>query len=232
MDRLLYVAMTGAKQLMQAQALVSHNLANVSTTGFRADLARFEARPIEGPGYQSRVNTGRDGLGLRSLAGRARADGRSPRRRDRRRWLARRAGARRQRSLCARRQSKVNSLGLLETERGELVLGDNGPWPCRRTRRSPLAADGTLSIVPQGQGSETLAQIGRLKLVNPEPPARQTPRRLDRGDGWRRDRARCQRQGGFGLHRDQQRQYRLDARRHDRVSTAIRSSGTHDANGG
>ena len=46
MDRMLYVAMTGAKQLMQAQALVSHNLANVSTTGFRADLARFEARPV------------------------------------------------------------------------------------------------------------------------------------------------------------------------------------------
>ena len=64
MDRLLYVAMTGAKQLMQAQALVSHNLANVSTTGFRADLARFEARPIEGPGYQSRVNTVATGLGF------------------------------------------------------------------------------------------------------------------------------------------------------------------------
>ena len=64
MDRLLYVAMTGAKQLMQAQALVSHNLANVATTGFRADLARFEARPIEGPGYQSRVNTVATGLGF------------------------------------------------------------------------------------------------------------------------------------------------------------------------
>jgi flagellar basal-body rod protein FlgF len=64
MDRLLYVAMTGAKQLMQAQTLVSHNLANISTTGFRADLARFEARPIEGPGYPSRVNTVASGLGF------------------------------------------------------------------------------------------------------------------------------------------------------------------------
>jgi flagellar basal-body rod protein FlgF len=32
-----------------------------------------------------------------------------------------------------------------------------------------MAADGTLSIVPQGQGPETLAQVGRLKLVNPDP---------------------------------------------------------------
>ena len=63
---------------------------------------------------------------------------------------------------------KVNSLGLLETERGELVLGDNGPVAVPPYTQIALAADGTLSIVPQGQGSETLAQIGRLKLVNPE----------------------------------------------------------------
>ncbi len=64
MDRLLYVAMTGAKQLMQAQSLVAHNLANISTTGFRADLARFEAAPVEGPGYPSRINTVAAGVGF------------------------------------------------------------------------------------------------------------------------------------------------------------------------
>ena len=63
MDRLLYVAMTGAKQLMQAQSLVSHNLANVSTTGFRADLAAFvlgrgrtEPRPEELVGSVEQVS--------------------------------------------------------------------------------------------------------------------------------------------------------------------------------
>jgi flagellar basal-body rod protein FlgF len=64
---------------------------------------------------------------------------------------------------------KVNALGLLETERGELVLGDNGPVAVPPHTAIALAADGTLSIVPQGQGPETLAQVGRLKLVNPEP---------------------------------------------------------------
>jgi flagellar basal-body rod protein FlgF len=62
----------------------------------------------------------------------------------------------------------VNSLGLLETERGELVLGDNGPVAVPPYTEIALAADGTVSIVPQGQGAETLAQVGRLKLVNPE----------------------------------------------------------------
>ena len=69
MDRMLYVAMTGAKQLMQAQALVANNLANVSTSGFRADLARFSAAPVQGPGYRSRVNTVAAGLGFDSSHG-------------------------------------------------------------------------------------------------------------------------------------------------------------------
>jgi len=62
----------------------------------------------------------------------------------------------------------VNSLGLLETERGELVLGDNGPLAVPPYTEIAIAADGTVSIVPQGQGPETLAQVGRLKLVNPD----------------------------------------------------------------
>jgi flagellar basal body rod protein FlgF len=64
MDRLLYVAMTGAKQLMQAQTLTANNLANIGTTGFRADLARFQAEAIQGPGHPSRVNTVASGLGF------------------------------------------------------------------------------------------------------------------------------------------------------------------------
>jgi flagellar basal-body rod protein FlgF len=55
MDRLLYVAMSGAKETLRAQATNNHNLANASTTGFRADLAAFQSRPVEGPGYDSRV---------------------------------------------------------------------------------------------------------------------------------------------------------------------------------
>lgn len=168
MDRLLYVAMTGAKQLMQAQSLVSHNLANVSTTGFRADLARFAAQPIEGPGYASRVNTVATGLGFDRSQGAlvetgavldVAIDGEG--------WLA--VQARDGSEAYVRSASlKVNAVGLLETERGEFVLGDNGPLAVPPHTQISMAADGTISVVPQGQGPETLAQIARLKLVNPE----------------------------------------------------------------
>src|SRR5271165_2185156 len=56
MDRGLYVAMTGAKQIMQAQAVNNHNIANASTVGFRADGVAFTSEPIYGPGYATRVN--------------------------------------------------------------------------------------------------------------------------------------------------------------------------------
>ena len=168
MDRMLYVAMTGAKQLMQAQALVANNLANVSTSGFRADLARFSAAPVQGPGYRSRVNTVAAGLGFDSSHGTlvqtgnvldVAIDGDG--------WLA--VQARDGTEAYTRGGSlNVNALGQLTTERGEVVLGDNGPLAVPPYTQIAMAADGTVSIVPQGQGPETLAQVGRLKLVNPD----------------------------------------------------------------
>lgn len=55
MDKYLYVAMSGAKETLRAQAVNSHNLANASTTGFRADLAAFQTRAVDGTGFASRA---------------------------------------------------------------------------------------------------------------------------------------------------------------------------------
>lgn len=168
MDRLLYVAMTGAKQLMQAQGLVAHNLANVSTTGFRADLARFQASPIQGAGYPSRINTVASGLGFDHSEGTVvhtgnvldvaiQGSG----------WVAVQASDGTE-AYSRGGTFNVNAVGLLETQRGELVLGDNGPVAVPPNVSLTIGSDGTISVVPQGQGPETLAQIGRMKLVNPD----------------------------------------------------------------
>ncbi len=169
MDRLVYVAMSGAKQLMQAQSLVSHNLANANTHGFRADLANFAASPVEGPGYQSRVNTVATGGQFNGSQGALINTGRVlDVAIDGDGWMAvqaadgieaySRAGA-----------FTINGLGLLENRRGELVLGDNGPIAIPPHTNLVVGGDGTISVVPQGQGPETLAQVGRIKLVNPDP---------------------------------------------------------------
>ena len=55
MDRGLYVAMSGAGELMRAQAVHANNLANVNTVGFRADLAQSRAMPVFADALPSRA---------------------------------------------------------------------------------------------------------------------------------------------------------------------------------
>ena len=50
MDRLVYVAMSGAKETLHAQAANNHNLANANTVGFRADLSAFQPQQVTGAG--------------------------------------------------------------------------------------------------------------------------------------------------------------------------------------
>ena len=50
MDRMLYTAMSGAKHTMDQQAVISNNLSNVSTAGFRAQLQAARSVPVEGAG--------------------------------------------------------------------------------------------------------------------------------------------------------------------------------------
>ena len=128
MDRFIYVAMTGAKQTLQAQAIDSHNLANVSTTGFRADLAalRGAAGGRRGPRVACLRDRRRRRLGLRPRSSAVDRPARS-RRRDRRRRLDRGAGAGRQRGLHARRRPARRPPRPADQRRGPAVLGDGGP---------------------------------------------------------------------------------------------------------
>jgi flagellar basal-body rod protein FlgF len=53
------------------------------------------------------------------------------------------------------------------TKTGLPVMGDGGPMSVPPNNSLAISPDGTISIVPQGQGPETTASIGRIKLVNP-----------------------------------------------------------------
>ena len=56
MDRLVYTAMSGAKSMLDRQAMVANNLANVSTPGFRADVGVYRAIPVDGQGMPTRTS--------------------------------------------------------------------------------------------------------------------------------------------------------------------------------
>ena len=46
MDRMIYVAMTGAKHTLGQHAAVSHNLANANTPGYRTEINALRAVPV------------------------------------------------------------------------------------------------------------------------------------------------------------------------------------------
>lgn len=167
MDRLLYVAMTGASQTMLAQAANSHNLANVSTTGFRADLEAFRSLPVYGPGYPGRVYAMTESKGVDFSPGSIVTTGRdldvavngSG-------WIAVQAPDGTE-AYTRAGDLRVTSGGMLVTGAGHPVLGNAGPIAIPPYETLEIGADGTISIRPLGQGAETLAVVDRIKLVDP-----------------------------------------------------------------
>jgi flagellar basal-body rod protein FlgF len=62
---------------------------------------------------------------------------------------------------------RIDPNGMLMNGAGHLVLGDAGPLTVPQHSSVMIGTDGTISIVTVGQGPETTALVGRMKLVNP-----------------------------------------------------------------
>ena len=169
MDRMLYVAMSGAKQTMLAQQANNHNMANVNTTGFLADLNAFRSMQAFGPGYQTRVysmaersavdfsggfinHTGRDldiaveDNGFIAVTAKDGSEAYT------------RAG-----------DLRMDTGGQLVTGAGLPVIGNGGPIAIPPAEKISIGSDGTISIVPIGQPASAQVVVDRIKLVNADP---------------------------------------------------------------
>ncbi|OIQ97417.1 flagellar basal-body rod protein FlgF [mine drainage metagenome] len=167
MDRMIYTAMTGAKHILEQQATTSHNLANATSTGFKAQVDSFRAVPVISTGMPTRAfvvdatvgadfnpgaiqHTNRDldvavqGKGWLTVQ---RADGSE--------------GYTRNGSL------KVSENGILQTASGLTVMGDGGPISIPPDVAVSIGKDGTISSVSNNTLPGPANTIGRLKLVNP-----------------------------------------------------------------
>ncbi len=171
MDRLIYLSMAGAKASMQRQDSLANNLANASTTGFRAELQAFRAVPVRGDGASTRVYALETTIGHDDRAGPMQTTGRAlDVALQGKAWLAvqgsdgteayTRAGA-----------LQVSAEGQLVTPAGLPVLGDGGPITLPNNATVEIANDGSITTTV---GSARPQQAGKLKLVVPEKP-------LDRG---------------------------------------------------
>lgn len=167
MDRMLYIGMSGANEIMLQQQNTVNNLANASTIGFKQDLQAFKAVPINGPGYASRVYTQDAGVGTNFSSGPmivtgnpldVAIDGSG--------WIAVQASNGKE-AYTRAGNLHVNANSLLVTARGDLVLGSSGPISIPPSASIVIGSDGTVTARPDGQAPSALAVVGRIKLVNP-----------------------------------------------------------------
>jgi len=167
MDRLIYIAMTGAKHALWQQASTAHNLANVTTTGYRAETNAFRALPVFGEGAKTRAfvvdsTTGADfSPGVIQQTGRdldMAVQGKG--------WIAVQA-ADGSEAYTRNGSFQINANGVLQTRNGQNVLGDGGPISIPPDNDITVAKDGTISAIPTGQTLTSVTAVGRVKLVNP-----------------------------------------------------------------
>ena len=167
MDRMIYLSMSGAKATMQRQDTLAHNLANVSTAGFRAELAAFRAVPVEGSGASTRVYALDSTPGYDNTPGPVSGTGRNlDVAMKGNAWLAVQAldGTE---AYTRSGSLDVSSDGTLVMRGGLAVLGDGGPIQLPPNSEISIASDGTVSAaIPNGRPTP----VGKLKLVTPEAP--------------------------------------------------------------
>jgi flagellar basal-body rod protein FlgF len=167
MDRMIYLAMSGAKQALTQQATVAHNLANLTTNGFRAETSVFRAVPVVGDGAPTRAFVVDSTPGADFTPGVIQSTGRdldiavqgSG-------WLAVQASDGSE-AYTRNGSLQVNANGVLQTRNGNAVLGDGGPISIPNDTLVTVAGDGTVSTVPTGNRPAANSTIGRIKLVNP-----------------------------------------------------------------
>jgi flagellar basal-body rod protein FlgF len=169
MDRALYVAMTGAKQIMQAQAVNNHNIANLSTIGFRADSVAFDSLPIYGPGYATRVNAVAGDSGTDFSSGVMQSTGRSLDIAINGSGFIAVRGSDGQEAYTRAGDLRVSPTGAVTTASGQPVLTSQGPLVIPPATTVSIGSDGTVSVVPQGSAPLAVTQVDRIKLVNPQP---------------------------------------------------------------
>ncbi len=167
MDRLIYIAMTGAQQLLHQQAQSAHNLANAATTGYKAETGAFRAAPVAGPGMATRAYAVDTTTGADLTAGSIQPTGRDLDVAIEGDGFLTVQGSDGNEAYTRNGSLQVSAEGELQTRTGLTVLGDGGPINIPQDSKVSIGHDGTVSIVTYGQSAANVTLVGQLKLVKP-----------------------------------------------------------------
>lgn len=167
MDHIIYTAASGAKQILNQQAVIYNNLANATTIGFRAQISAMYAVPVESASGETTrtavlatTPTSDFSTGMITTTGRTLDVALSE---DY--WLTVQS-ADGSEGYTKRGDLQVDGNGILMSSRYP-VIGDTGPVVIPPGAQLFVGGDGSISIISEGEGPEALVLVARLKLVNP-----------------------------------------------------------------
>jgi flagellar basal-body rod protein FlgF len=167
MDKLIYTAMTGAKHTLGRQAAVTHNLANATSAGYRAEEHKLRAVPVQSTALPTRAFVVDASVSTDFTPGPVQLTGRvfdvavqgSG-------WIAL-AMPDGSEAYTRNGSFEVNVNGVLQTRSGIPVQGDGGAISIPPDNEVTIAKDGTISVVQSSGARSSASAIGRVKLVNP-----------------------------------------------------------------
>lgn len=169
MDKMLYLAMSGASQNTLAQRAHANNLANLSTSGFRRDFEQARSMPLFGDGYPARVYAMSERPATDFTPGTLQETGNElDVAIEGQGWLAVQAPDGSE-AYVRTASMKIDALGMLRTGSGLPVLGNAGPIAVPPQQQIEIGQDGTISIRSLGEAPNVVAQVDRIKMVNPDP---------------------------------------------------------------
>ncbi|WP_375393522.1 flagellar basal body rod protein FlgF [uncultured Sphingomonas sp.] len=169
MDKLVYTAATGLKARMAAQAAIANNMANVSTTGFRADRVVFDQIQLKGGGttIEARSPTSEEVTDADRSPGAIQSTGRplDVAMNGNDTWMAVQA-ADGSEAYTRRGDLEVAASGVLQTGDGFPVMGSSGPITLPPYQSLTIAPDGSISIIPVGGDAKNPQVVDKIKLAS------------------------------------------------------------------
>lgn len=168
MDRLIYTALSGMNASMVQQRMLAHNMANASTTGFRAEIMASSPATLTSSGVEARAHGNGVVRGARMDAGPVETTGRMLDVALNSTALLAVQAADGQEAYTRRGDLSVSANGLLVNGEGYPVMGTAGPIALAPDAQITLTPDGRILAADRGAPDTPPQEIDRLKLASPE----------------------------------------------------------------
>ena len=165
MDRLVYTALSGMKASMDRQRVISSNMANAQTLGFRAEMLDQRPVTIKGESLEVRAMQKAEVRGARMDAGEQMQTGQPLDIAINGPALMAVQAADGSEAYTRRGDLSLSPTGLLVNGEGYPVMGDAGPITVPLGMNPSIADDGSVMIADPAVPEQAPQPVGRIKLA-------------------------------------------------------------------